>query len=118
LIYARQHPEQVKGVINFVGGWLGYGCKTVSAVNQEIFKRGAHYPSETIWLYGDWDQFYPLFHSRENFAAFQAAGGKGVFHEFTPPPGLSGHAIAARPALWASVIDTYLKRQGLVNEER
>jgi pimeloyl-ACP methyl ester carboxylesterase len=114
--YAGQHPEQVKGVINFVGGWLGYRCKTVSSVNQEIFKRGARYPSETIWLYGDWDQFYPLFHSRENFAAFQAAGGKGVFHEFTPPPGLSGHAIAARPEIWASVLDAYLKRQGLVNE--
>jgi hypothetical protein len=94
----------------------GLRCKTVSTVNQEIFRR--RYPGETIWLYGDWDQFYPLFHSRENFAAFQAAGGKGVFHEFTPPPGLSGHAIAARPELWASVLDAYLKLQGLVNDER
>jgi dienelactone hydrolase len=116
--YAGQHPEQVKGVINFVGGWLGYGCKTVSTVNQEIFKRGARYPGQTIWLYGDWDQFYPLFHSRENFAAFQAAGGKGAFHEFTPPPGLSGHAIAAHPDFWASVLDAYVKRQVPVNEER
>jgi dienelactone hydrolase len=116
--YAGQHPEQVKGVINFVGGWLGYAAKPFSTVNQEIFRRGARYPGETIWLYGDWDQFYPLFHSRENFAAFQAAGGKGVFHEFTPPPGLSGHAIAARPELWASVLDAYLKLQGLVNDER
>jgi len=82
VIYAGQHPEQVKGVINFVGGWLGYNCKTVSTVNQELFKRGAHYPGESIWLYGDWDHIYPLFHSRENFAAFQAAGGKGVFHAF------------------------------------
>jgi dienelactone hydrolase len=82
VIYAGQHPEQVKGVINFVGGWLGYNCKTVSTVNQELFKRGAHYPGESIWHYGDWDHIYPLFHSRENFAAFQAAGGKGVFHAF------------------------------------
>ena len=116
--YAGQHPEQVKGVINFVGGWLGYGCKTVSTVNQEIFKRGAHYPSDTIWLYGDWDFFYPLFHSRENFTAFQAAGGKGVFHEFAPPPGLGGHGIVARPDLWTSVLDDYLKRRGLANDER
>ena len=116
--YAGQHPEQIKGVINFVGGWLGYGCNTVSTVNQEIFKRGTRYPGETIWLYGDWDQFYPLFHSRENFAAFQAAGGNGAFHEFTPPPGLSGHAIAARPDFWASILDAYLKRQVPVNEER
>ena len=53
-------------MINFVGGWLGYNCKTVSTVNQELFKRGAHYPGESIWLYGDWDHIYPLFHSREN----------------------------------------------------
>ncbi len=118
VVYAGQHPAQVKGVINFVGGWLGYGCKTVSTVNQEIFKRGARYPSDTIWLYGDWDFFYPLFHSRENFTAFQAAGGKGVFHEFAPPPGLGGHGIVARPDLWTSVLDDYLKRRGLANDER
>ena len=115
--YAGQHPEQVKGVINFVGGWLGYGCQTVNTVNQELFKRGARYPSDMLWLYGDWDQFYPLFHSRENFAAFQAAGGKGIFHEFAPPPGFGGHGIVARPDLWASAIDAYLKRQGLASGE-
>jgi pimeloyl-ACP methyl ester carboxylesterase len=115
--YAGQHPEQVKGVINFVGGWLGYGCQTVSTVNQELFKRGARYPGDMLWLYGDWDQFYPLFHSRENFAAFQAAGGKGIFHEFTPPPGFGGHGIVARPDLWASALDAYLKRQGLASGE-
>jgi pimeloyl-ACP methyl ester carboxylesterase len=118
IAYAGQHPEQVKGVINFVGGWLGYGCETVSTVNQEIFKRGGRYPGDTLWLYGDWDQFYPLFHSRENFAAFQAAGGKGVFHEFAPPPGLGGHRIVERPDLWGAVINAYLKRQGLANEAR
>jgi pimeloyl-ACP methyl ester carboxylesterase len=115
--YAGQHPEQVKGVLNFVGGWLGYGCQTVSTVNQELFKRGARYPSDMLWLYGDWDQFYPLFHSRENFAVFQAAGGKGVFHEFAPPPGFGGHGIVARPDLWASAVDAYLKRQGLASGE-
>jgi pimeloyl-ACP methyl ester carboxylesterase len=116
--YAGQHPQQVKGVINFVGGWVGYRCKTVSTVNQEIFKRGSRYPGDTIWLYGDWDFFYPLFHSRENYAAFQAAGGKGTFHEFTPPPGVGGHGIVAHPDLWGSALDAYLKRQNLVNEKR
>ena len=114
--YAGQHPEQVKGVINFVGGWLGFGCKTASTVNQEIFKRGARYTGDTIWLYAYPDRFYPMFHSRENFAAFQAAGGKGVFHGF--PPGSGGHGIAARPDVWTSVLDAYLKRRGLANEER
>lgn len=41
--------------------------------------RGGRYPDETLWLYGDRDPFYPLAHSRDNFAAFQAAGGQGAF---------------------------------------
>ncbi len=108
--YAGQNPEQVKGVINFVGGWLGTGCATASLVNQTLFRRGGRYPGETIWLYGDRDPFYPLSHSRENFAAFQAAGGKGTFHEFAPPPGSDGHNIGAFPALWTSVVEAYLNR--------
>ena len=69
--YAGQHPEQVKGVINFVGGWSGYGCQTVSTVNQALFKRGAHYPSDMLWLYGDWDQFIPCFRALKTSPYFR-----------------------------------------------
>ena len=41
--YAGLHPEHVAGVINFVGGWLGEGCWTASAVNHALFERGAPY---------------------------------------------------------------------------
>jgi dienelactone hydrolase len=115
--YAGRRPEQIKGVINFVGGWLGIGCPTASTVNQALFERGAHYPGDTIWLYGDGDPFYSLSHSRENFAAFQVAGGKGAFHAF-PPPESSGHRIVAYPDLWASLVDVYLKRQVWPTGER
>ena len=110
--YAGQHPEQVKGVINFVGGWLGARRSTAAMVNQELFGRGARYPGETLWLYGNGDPFYPLSHSRENFAAFQQAGGKGTFHEF-PPPDTGGHRIVDYPGLWAGVVKAYVRRQGL-----
>ncbi len=116
--YAGQRPEQIKGVINFVGGWLGTGCPPASTVNQALFQRGARYPGDTMWLYGDGDPFYPLSHSRENFAAFQMAGGKGAFHEFAPPPGASGHRIVEYPDVWASLVEAYLKRQGLPTGER
>lgn len=116
--YAGRRPEQVKGVINFVGGWLGTSCPTAGVVNRALFKSGARYPRETIWLYGDKDPFYPLSHSRENFAAFQEAGGKGTFHEYAPLAGSSGHAIASYPDLWASVVETYLQRQGLPTIQR
>lgn len=114
--YAGQHPEQIKGVINFVGGWLGTGCTTANRINQALFQRGARYPGDTLWLYGDGDPFYSLSHSQENFKAFQAAGGKGSFHTFR---GLesSGHRIVAYSNVWASLVEAYLKRQGLPTGE-
>jgi dienelactone hydrolase len=54
--YGGLHGEQVRGVINFVGGWSGSRC--MSDVNPELFKRGARYPGETLWLYGEGDPFY------------------------------------------------------------
>src|SRR4029453_15116256 len=49
--YAGRHPEQLKGVINFVGGWSGRRCAT--DINQTLFVRGGGNPGETIWLYGE-----------------------------------------------------------------
>lgn len=37
--WAGKHPDEPRGVINFVGGWLGAGCPTSSAVNQQLFNR-------------------------------------------------------------------------------
>jgi dienelactone hydrolase len=111
--YAGRRPEQVKGVINFVGGWMGARCRNATAINGTLFARGGRYPDETLWLYGEWDPFYPLAHSRDNFAAFQAAGGKGLFHEF--PPAAGGHRIVDNPDRWAAVVDAYLARRGLPN---
>lgn len=115
--YAGRRPQQLKGVINFVGGWLGTGCRTATYVNQYLFKRGSRYTAETIWLYADNDSFYPLSHSRQNFAAFQGAGGKGSFHEFVVPD-TNGHYLFTRPATWGSAVAAYLERLGLPSVER
>jgi dienelactone hydrolase len=113
--YAGRHPDQVKGVVNFVGGWTGARCGTdASHNNQALVKRGGRFPGETLWLYGDQDPFYSLAHSRENFEAFRAAGGRGTFLEFQPPPNFSGHRIGLFPDLWSTDLDAYLKRIGLL----
>jgi dienelactone hydrolase len=107
IAYAGLHPEQVAGVINFVGGWLGEGHPTGGTVNQLLFMRGASYGRPTIWLYGQHDKFYSIAHSRKNFAAFEKAGGKGQFLEFEMPLG-QGHYVIARPNLWTGPLDSYL----------
>jgi dienelactone hydrolase len=103
--YAGLHPTQIFGVINFVGGWLGEACGSTNTVNQALFERGAHYGRPTIWLYGQGDPFYSIAHSRNNFAAFEKAGGQGTFFEFGPNP---GHFVFADPDLWSGPIGKYL----------
>jgi hypothetical protein len=91
---------------------MGDGCSTAEGINQTLFKRGAAYPQPSLWLYGDKDPFYSLSHSRANFAAFQAAGGKATFHQYKPPIG-DGHQIEMMPYLWAADIEAYLAERGL-----
>lgn len=113
IAWSGRQPGVPRAAINFVGGWMGAGCSNATAINQNLFNRGAAYGQPTIWLYGDKDPFYPLSHSRANFAAFQAAGGKGAFYEYPAPEGLNGHQISSAPALWTGVLDAYLATRGL-----
>jgi len=105
--YAGMHPDQIFGVINFVGGWMGTGCGTASRLNGTLFVRGARFDRPTLWLYGDQDPFYNLDHSRNNFMLFQSAGGQGTFLEFKVPGGY-GHAVLSSPDLWEGPVAEYL----------
>jgi len=115
--YAGQHPEQIKGVINFVGGWLGRECQTADTVNRRLFQRGASYPGDTLWLYGNGDPYYSLSNSQKNFEAFQTAGGNGTFNGFRQPENI-GHRLVGFPEVWGPLVDDYLKRQGLVTRKQ
>ncbi|MFG3593932.1 alpha/beta hydrolase family protein [Bradyrhizobium sp. RDI18] len=39
IAYAGLHPEQVAGVVNFVGGWARESCFVASTVNHSLFER-------------------------------------------------------------------------------
>lgn len=105
--FAGLHPDRVSGVVNFVGGWLG-GCKSAGFVNRTLFKKGAGFGRPTLWIYGEDDTFYSMAHSRENFEAFQTAGGKGVFVEKTVRGKNNGHWVMSIPPLWSEVVSNYL----------
>jgi dienelactone hydrolase len=113
IAWAAQHPDESRAVINFVGGWRRTTCETATSVNQALFNRDASRAPPSLWLYGARDPFYPLSHSRANFAAFQAAGGRGTFYEFEPPPDRDGHQITYVPSLWSNVLARYLISRGL-----
>ena len=111
IAYAGMQPREIAGVINFLGGWMGESCPNASEINVTLFKRGGTFPHPTLWLYGNHDPFYSLDHSRANFAAFQAAGGKGSFFDFEVPGG-NGHMVIYSPPLWADHVDRYLQAIG------
>lgn len=106
--YAGTRPDMFLGVVNFVGGWIGEGCKEAALINRTGFVRGAAMPRPTLWLYGERDSYYSLGHSRASFESFLAAGGKGKMVSYTLPPGQNGHSIHGFPALWKAELDGYL----------
>jgi dienelactone hydrolase len=105
--YAGMHPDEISGVINFVGGWMGTGCDTASRLDGTLFERGARFDRATLWLYGHHDSFYDIQHSRANFDVFQKAGGRGAFLEFDVPGGF-GHTVLMHPELWQRPVAEYL----------
>jgi pimeloyl-ACP methyl ester carboxylesterase len=109
--HAGRHPDRYRGVLNFVGGWVGERCDEAISVNQTLFRMGVPRAGETLWLYADQDPTYSLAHSKASFAAFRGAGGNGSFHsEFSRP---AGHGLANDAGLWANAVDAYLNRHGL-----
>jgi pimeloyl-ACP methyl ester carboxylesterase len=116
IAYAGMYPGEVARVINFVGGWMGEGCGDAGEINRTLFKRGGGFPHPTLWLYGNHDRFYSLDHSRANFAAFQAAGGKGSFFDFQVPGG-NGHMVMSSPPLWTDHANRYLDSIGAVEKQ-
>jgi dienelactone hydrolase len=115
--YAGAHPAQLKGVINFVGGWLGWPCPTTESVNQALLKRGAIYPGKSIWLYAENDSYYSLHQSRGNHAAFIAAGGNALFLELAVPAA-DGHWLTGFPAVWSPHLEAYLTDLGLPSQQQ
>lgn len=118
IAWTGRQPAVARAAINFVGGWMGEACSSAASINQNLFRRGVPFPHPSVWLYGDNDPFYRLVHSRANFAAFRAAGGRGTFHEYAPPPSLNGHQIISVPGLWNAAMETYLMERGLPGRPR
>lgn len=109
IVYAGTRPAVFRGAINFVGGWMSDRCPDPGAINTVSFRRGAAFAPPTLWLYGENDPFYAMAHSRANFDAFRAVGGRGSFGAYVVPSGQSGHGLVNFPALWRDAVVDYLR---------
>lgn len=104
IAYAGMRLNRFRGSINFNGGWLGRACTSHEFVNPLRFERGAPSGISTLWLHGNYDQYYRIGHCRGNLARFLLAGGQG---KFVAAP--MGHALMFKPALWKAHVDQYLQ---------
>lgn len=112
IVYAGTRTHPFKGVINFVGGWISEGRFSAKDINTASFRRGAGFKHQTLWLYGKNDRYYSIQHSRENFDAFVAAGGKGNFIAYTVPSesySKNGHSVLYHPSLWKKAITQFIE---------
>jgi dienelactone hydrolase len=116
IAWSGRNPAVPRAVVNFVGGWMGARCHNATSINRTLMNRGVPWGQPSLWLYGDNDPFYPLSHTRAIFDAFKAAGGKGTFHDFLPPPGGNGHFIGNHSDLWTATMETYLGERRLPNK--
>jgi len=116
LMLAGERPTQVKGVVNFVGGWRGV---TERLSPDDLKQRMAFHASKlaaaaqkckgaSAWFYASGDPFYTDNAPREWFQAWQAAGGRGEFVYITDHNLPTGHAVAPNLALWQRQVDAML----------
>lgn len=117
LILAGERPELIKGIVNFVGGWMGVTDRLSDAENQQRMDKqkailtGAAKRSNapSIWFYASRDPFYKEGVPQELHRYWRDAGGRAEFVFIDDHSLRSGHVIATEPALWGSQVDALLK---------
>ena len=116
LVLAAERPRMAAGVFNFVGGWLSISDAWPAELNQRrlqlqtdrLTRVGTQLPVPTLWIYGDRDPFYSEAVTRQFFAAFERAGGKGEYFFVSDPTLKDGHGVGSALALWETKADEYL----------
>ena len=106
--YSGRYPNDVSGVVNFVGGWLGHLCPTMDKINRKLFVEGSKFSTTGLWIYGVGDSFYASTHTKANHKAYLEAGGKAKFLEVRMKNGGNGHYALYAPSLWTSELNRYL----------
>lgn len=115
--YAGIYPDKVKGVINFVGGWMTNKCPAGPSINKSVFQKGASFRQPTLWLYGNNDPHYSTAHTRWLFEIFKNHGGKGFYAAFDVPNS-NGHRLSRYQQVWGKTVEGYLARISSKNRSK
>jgi pimeloyl-ACP methyl ester carboxylesterase len=114
LHYAAKFPDRVRAVVAVSPGWLSIVDKWPADENgkrlglqKAIFaSAGKAYRGPTLWVYADTDPFYAEPVTRELFAAFEKAGGRGKYVQVREPTLTNGHVPPVE--LWQQHAEQFL----------
>ena len=105
--YAGLHPAKFRGVVNFVGGWVGDRCRNAIAINRALMNRGAAFPARCSGSTARTIRITRWTITGVISRPSGPAGGRGRFIG-TAVPGGNGHSVILFPKLWAAEVDRYL----------
>ncbi len=120
--HAGRNPGLYRGVLNFVGGWVGEDCnrviyKSAPYIDRLLLVRGTTTPLPMLWLYGKNDSYCSEDYYRRNFEVFIKAGGHAEYQQYTLPKQVDGHALVFYPKIWGADVERYLAARGLPFKE-
>ena len=113
VLYPSSRRLDVKGVINFAGGWTVERCDRVTHFNEESCGRAGRWTLPMLWLYSENDRNCSATAIRAYHRAFTSNGGAADLRIF-PPIGHDGHILLPPAvAVWRHDVAEFLKRIGL-----
>ena len=107
ILQAGQNPDDVAGVINFVGGWVSEGCCD-GAINPVLFRRIGSFQGPILSIYGKDDDHYSIEHIKSNLAEMDKLGAQSEVLIVEVPGYRKGHWVSTHPNLWQEVLRDYL----------
>ncbi|WP_227270367.1 alpha/beta hydrolase family protein [Roseobacter weihaiensis] len=108
IMQAGHNPNEVSGVINFVGGWVSEKWGD-SAINPTLFRRIGSFGGPVLSIYGTQDPFYSVEHSKSNLAEMEPFEVKSHLHMVKLPGYGNGHWAIAMPVFWEDVLGEFLE---------
>jgi dienelactone hydrolase len=108
---------QVKGVINFVGGWVGTGSCPMDFNHDSYSEFGTKTNLRMLWLYAENDSYYPVTAISGYVDAFTTAGGQVDFKLYRGIKG-NGHGLARVMSVWETDASKYLDSIDFINNNQ
>jgi pimeloyl-ACP methyl ester carboxylesterase len=117
LVMAGERPAQVKGVINFAGGWQSMQPRlSAEDIRQRLeiqagpLTRAARKSAApTLWIYAARDPNYVDGAPRDLHRIWLEGGGKGEYFFIEQHTLPNPHLVLQNPALWSTQVETFLK---------